>query len=99
MVLVKEQMQLIKRGARDLPVMFLVHVAKRYGIGQDLIEVFGARSAYPLIERDREFGDFAVWLDFGGMLMLNRPGFFRACFQLIVGSVVLIVFGAHGYLS
>jgi hypothetical protein len=31
--------------------------------------------------------------------MLNRLGFFCSGFQLIVGSVVLVVFGAHGCLS
>jgi hypothetical protein len=24
---------------------------------------------------------------------------FRACFELIIGSIALVMFGAHGYLS
>jgi hypothetical protein len=33
------------------------------------------------------------------MLVLNRSSLFRACFELIVGSVSLVIFGAHGCLS
>ena len=52
-----------------------------------------------LVESDGQLGDLAVWLDFGGMLVLNRSSLFRACFELIVGSVALVVLGAHEYLS
>ncbi len=32
-------MELIKRGAGDLPMMFLVQIAKRHGIGEQLIHI------------------------------------------------------------
>jgi hypothetical protein len=95
MMLVKEQMQLVEGVASDLPMMLFVHIAQRHGVGENLVEVLTAGRADLLIESDRQLGDFAVWLDFGGMLVLNRTGLFRACFQLAVGSFSLVVFGAH----
>jgi len=37
MVLVEKQMELVEGVARDLPMMLLVHVAKRHGIRKDLV--------------------------------------------------------------
>src|SRR5580692_12068447 len=99
MMLVKKQMQLVEGVASYLPMMLFVHVAQSHRIREKLVEVLGAGCADPLIEGDRQLGDLAVRLDFGGMLVLNRTGFFRACFQLAVGSFSLVIFGTHGSLS
>src|SRR5712692_2943732 len=98
-MLIKEQMELVKRTARDLPVMFLVHIAEGHRIREKLIQVLGAGCAVLLVQSDWQLGDLAVRLNFGGVLVLNRPGLFRACFELIIRSIALVMFGAHGYLS
>jgi hypothetical protein len=38
-MLVEEEMQLIEGGARDLPVMLLVQIAKRDRVGENLVQV------------------------------------------------------------
>jgi hypothetical protein len=38
-VLIEQEMQLIERGAGGLPMMCLVQIAKRYRIGQQLIQI------------------------------------------------------------
>ena len=52
-MLVEEQMELVERHSRDLPVVFLVHVAQRHGVGEELIQVVGAGGADPFVEGDR----------------------------------------------
>ena len=73
-VLIEEQMELVERDARDLPMVFLVHVAQRHGVGEELVQVVDARFAGRLIEGDRQFGDFSVGLNFPGVLVQDRPG-------------------------
>jgi len=99
MMLVEEKMQLVEGTTSYLPMVFFVHIAKSHGIRENLIEIFGAGCADSLIESNWQLGDFAVWLDFRGMLVLNRSSLFRACFELIVGGVAFVILGAHVYLS
>src|SRR5712692_11569333 len=98
-MLIKEQMELVKRAAGDLPMVLLVHIAEGYRIREKLIQVLGAGCAGLLVQSDWQLGDLAVRLNFGGVLVLNRPGLFRACFELVIGSIALVMFRAHGYLS
>ena len=56
-VLVVEQMQLIEGGARHLPMMFLVHVAQRHDVGDELVQVVDARLAHVLGQRDGQPGE------------------------------------------
>ena len=51
-VLVKEQMQLVEGGARDLPVVLLVHVAQGHGVREDLVQVIDAGFTGGFIEGD-----------------------------------------------
>ena len=44
-VLIKQQMQLIKRMPSNLPVMFFVEIAKRNCVCEDLIQVLRTRGA------------------------------------------------------
>ena len=81
MVLIKEQMELVKRRAGDLPVMLLVHVAQSHGIGENLVQVVDARFAGGFIEGDRQFGDFSVGLNFPGVLVQDGLGALRSFFQ------------------
>src|SRR5580658_10605519 len=87
---VKEQMQLIKSGPGDLPMMFFVHVAQRHGIREDLIQQFDVGCANPLIQRDRQLGNFAVGLNLAGMLVQYGPGALRTRLEL-AGRWVLVV--------
>src|SRR5216684_3074585 len=40
-MLVEQKVELIERGARNLPVRLLVQVTQGYGIGEQLVELFG----------------------------------------------------------
>jgi len=89
----------LKRGARNLPVMFLVHIAKGYGVREKLVEVLGTAGADFLVKSDWQLSDFSVRLDFRSVLVLNRPSVPRAFFELTVGWFALVIFGAHRYFS
>ncbi len=98
-MLIKEQMELVKSMAGDLPVMFLVHITEGYGVGENLIEIVAGGCAGLFVQSDRQLGDLAIRLNFGGALMLDGTGLFRSCFKLIVAGTALIMFGAHGISS
>ena len=51
-VLIKEEMQLVKGGAGDLPVMLFIQVAQRHGICQQRVERIGAGAAHIFAEPD-----------------------------------------------
>ena len=51
-VLVEEKMELVERRPADLPVVFLVQVPQRHGVGQELVEIAGAGGADRGVERD-----------------------------------------------
>jgi len=63
-VLVVEQMQLIKRWAGHLPVMLFVHVPKRYCICEELVKILNARLAGALRQRNRQLRDRSIGLNF-----------------------------------
>jgi hypothetical protein len=44
-MLIKEQMKLVKRMARDLLMMFFVHISQRYRVREKLIQVLAAACA------------------------------------------------------
>jgi hypothetical protein len=71
-------MNLVEGVPGDLPVMFLVEIAKRDGIGENLIQVFSALRASGFVESDRQLGDFSVGLNFARMLVKNRAGTVRS---------------------
>jgi hypothetical protein len=59
-MLVKEKMELVKRGAGDLPVVLLVHVAQRHRVRQNLVQIVDAGFAGGFVESDGQLGDFSV---------------------------------------
>ena len=72
-VLVVEKMKLIKGRACDLPMVFLVHIPKRYGIRKDLVEILDARFADGLRQGNRKFRDRSKGLNLYGVLIKKRP--------------------------
>src|SRR5579872_5753217 len=64
-VLVEQEVQLIKGGARNLPVRLLVKVAKGDGVGEELIEAFGHFQPHWLFQLDGQcVSDGSVLLNF-----------------------------------
>src|SRR5579875_4096380 len=98
-MLIEEQMDLIKRMAGDLPVMFFVHITKGDGVGQELIQILHAFGADFFVQRDGQLGDFSVGLNFAGLLAQNRFGLVSALFQLLVRRSGFVILGIHGILS
>jgi len=49
---VEEQVQRVESGARDLPVVFFIHVAQGHCVGQQLIEIVDAGIAGALVQCD-----------------------------------------------
>ncbi len=72
-VLVVEQVQLIKSRPCDLPMVFLVHIPKRYGIRKDLVEILDARFADGLRQGNGKFRDRSKGLNLDGVLVKKRP--------------------------
>jgi hypothetical protein len=62
--------------------MLLVHVAQSHSVSEDLVQIVDTRFTGCLIEGDRQFGDFSEGLNFLGVLVQDRLGALRACFQL-----------------
>jgi hypothetical protein len=52
-MLVEQQVQLVESGPRQLPVVFLVQIAERDRVREQLVKILGARSACLLGEGDR----------------------------------------------
>src|SRR5207244_2579481 len=77
-MLVEQQMELVERLAGHLPVMLLVQVANRDGVGQRLVQRLHAPLADRLLQADRKRGDAAVLLELLGTLSGVRPGAGRA---------------------
>src|SRR6266852_2627911 len=76
-VLIEEEMELIERGAGNLPVMFLVQVAKRPRVGQQLIEIVDALFARVFRQCNRHSDEVAERLD----LVRVLPGDGRGALQ------------------
>src|ERR1700730_3074306 len=90
-----QQMELIERGTRHLPMMFLVHIAKRHRVGENLVQVFDALGANYFVESDGQSCDLAEWLDFPGLLMQDRFCAVRAFFQLAILSIAFFPLADH----
>jgi len=71
-MLVEQQVQLVEGRTRDLPVMLLVHVAKRHRVGEHLIEVLRAFAADRGVERQRQADEVIERLDFVSLLRCER---------------------------
>src|SRR5688572_16659836 len=74
MMFVEQQVQLIERRPRHLPVVFLVQVAQRHGVRKELVEIFDALFADALGQGDRQLDDVPEWLDLVRVLMRERLG-------------------------
>src|SRR6266849_4067510 len=66
-------MELIERRARDLPVMFLVHIAQRHRIGDKLVEIIDACPADVLRQRDRQLRNGAERLGLALVVIPQWP--------------------------
>src|SRR6266851_1119292 len=71
-VFIEEQMYLVEGVAGYLPMMFFVEITKGNGVGENLVEIFGAFGANGFVQTNGKLGQFAVGLNFVGMLMKNR---------------------------
>src|SRR5258706_6395150 len=76
-VLIEGEMELIERGAGNLAVMFLVQVAKRHRVGQQLIEIVNALFARVFRQGNRHSDQVAERLD----LVRVLPGDGRGTLQ------------------
>ena len=79
MMFVEQQVQLIERRPRDLPVVFLVQVAQRHGVRKELVEIFDALFTDALGQGDRQLDDVPEWLDLMRVLMRERLGPVQDC--------------------
>src|SRR6476661_6618093 len=85
-MLVEQQVELVKRVPDDLPVRLLVEISQRDGVRQHLVERLDALPTDRFVEPDRQSGDGPVPLQLGRalaraglgagtfLLMLPRPG-------------------------
>src|SRR5258708_34799472 len=99
MVRVKKQMDLIERGARHLPMMFLVHITKGHRIGEKLVQVFDALGADYFVQSIGQPGDLIERLNFPGMLMQDRFCAVCALFELPVLRTIFFLFADHDGVS
>src|SRR6185295_20346385 len=72
--LVEQEMQLIKRRAGDLPVMFLVQISEGDRVGRELVEVVDALLARLFGQRNRHPDQMPKRLNLMGLLMGERRG-------------------------
>ena len=70
-MLVEQEVQLIERGTRHLPVVLLVEIAERDGVGEHLVQVLDALTACVFVQADRHGDHRTVPLDIFGVL--TRP--------------------------
>src|SRR6185295_9335964 len=75
--LVEQEMQLIKRRAGDLPMMFLIKISEGDRVGQELIEVVDSLLARLFGQRDRHPHQMPKRLNLMGLLMGERRGPFQ----------------------
>ena len=68
-VLVEEEVQLIERRPRHLPVVLLVEITQRDRVGQQLVQVLYTFFARVLRQRDRHPNKMAIGLSLVGLLM------------------------------
>src|SRR3954471_16976363 len=71
-MLVEQQMQLVERRSGDLPMVLLVHVAQRHGVGKELVQVLDALLAGVLGQCNRELDEMTEGLDLVCLLPRQR---------------------------
>jgi hypothetical protein len=82
-------MKLIKGVTSDLPMVFFVEVPQGDGIGENLVQAYGALRADGLVKRNRQLGNFSIRLNFASVLVKNGAG--------TVGSDVVIDLEIFGH--
>ena len=65
-------MQLVERRPGRLPMVFLVQIAKRDRVGEELVETLHALAADGFRQTDWQPHEIPVRLDLGGVLMRER---------------------------
>src|SRR5207249_9037597 len=76
-VLVEQEVKLKERRAGDLPMMLLVQISERDGVGKELVEVFNALFAGLFRQRDGHPHQMPKRLNLMGLLMGERRGPFQ----------------------
>src|SRR5262249_19193102 len=90
-MLVIEQMQLIKRWSGYLPMRLLVQIAYRHRVGEELVQLCRHFQPYRLLKFERQHvGYSSIRLDFTGMLVKTGLG------AEILASAHLILLLCHG---
>ena len=95
MMLIKEQMKLVKSMPCNLPMVLLVEVAKGHGIRQNLVQVLGAGRTHLFVQSNRQLRDFSISLDFPSALVQNRLCPFCSALNLTVTRAAFIGFSSH----
>src|ERR1700730_2469704 len=95
MMLIKEQMKLIRSMSRNLPMVLLVEVAKSHGIRQNLVQVLGAGRTHLFIQSNRQLRDFSVRLNFPSGLVQNRLCPFCSALNLTLPRTAFVGFSGH----
>ena len=73
-VFVEQQVQLVKRRSRDLPMVLLVQITQRDRIGEYLVEILHAFFTDVLSQRDGQLDQVPERLDLVRLLMRQRLG-------------------------
>jgi hypothetical protein len=82
-------MQLIKSRPGNLPMRFLVEIAKRHGVGQQLVKLLGHFEADRFLEFERESVIHgSIRLNFTGTLVKARLGGKLSCCLLVLHRYV-----------
>src|SRR5438045_3196329 len=71
-MLVEQQMQLVERRSRDLPVVLLVHVAQGHGVRKQLVQILDALLADALGQCNGHCDEMTKGLDLVCMLARDR---------------------------
>src|ERR1700730_16701208 len=95
MMLIKEQMKLVKSMSRNLPMMLLVEIAKSHAIRQNLVQVLGTDRTHLFIQCNRQLRDFSVRLNFPSVLVQNRLCPFCSALNLTVTRTAFVGFSGH----
>src|SRR5579872_5364533 len=78
-MLVEQQVELIEGRSGDLPVMFLVQIPDRHGIGEQLVEILDRLLAGGFRQRDRKLDEMPKGLNFVRLLMHVGLGVIQDC--------------------
>lgn len=96
-MLIEEQVELVKGVARDLPVVLFVHVAQGHCVGEELVQIFDAVRTDFFVETDRELRNFVVRLNLVRFLMKDgaRTLGARLRVRIAVPAICFAVLGTH----